>query len=73
MENELDVLRRWAAGPQPRALRASIVLEASLGRNNAEIARRLGASRQTVVTWRQRYAAEGPAGLDGRSRSGRPA
>ncbi|WP_246143790.1 ROK family protein [Actinacidiphila oryziradicis] len=73
MENELDVLRRWAAGPQPRALRASIVLEASLGRNNAEIARRLGASRQTVVTWRQRYAAEGPAGLDGRWRSGRPA
>jgi len=73
LENELDVLRRWAAGPQPRALRAAIVLEAALGRNNAEIARRLGASRQTVVTWRQRYAAEGTAGLDSRSQSGRPA
>ena len=71
-EDELDVLRRWAAGPQPRALRAAIVLEAALGRNNAEIARRLGASRQTVATWRQRYAAEGTAGLDSRSQSGRP-
>ncbi|WP_225447948.1 ROK family protein [Streptacidiphilus sp. P02-A3a] len=72
VEDELDVLRRWAAGPQPRALRAAIVLEAALGRNNAEIARRLGASRQTVATWRQRYAAEGAAGLDGRAQSGRP-
>jgi predicted NBD/HSP70 family sugar kinase/transposase len=73
VEDDLDVLHRWAAGPQPRALRAAIVLEAAFGRNNAEIARRLGASRQTVATWRQRYAAEGVAGLDSRSQSGRPA
>ncbi|MFC1405489.1 MULTISPECIES: ROK family protein [Streptacidiphilus] len=72
VEDELDVLRRWAAGPQPRALRAAIVLEAALGRHNAEIARRLGVSRQTVATWRQRYAAEGATGLDSRSQSGRP-
>ncbi|MFF7472984.1 ROK family protein [Streptomyces sp. NPDC008092] len=71
-EDELDVLRRWAAGPGPRALRASIVLQAALGRHNSEIARRLGVSRQTVATWRQRYAAEGPAGLAGRPQSGRP-
>ena len=72
VEDELDVLRRWSAGPQPRALRAAIVLEAALGRHNAEIARRLGVSRQTVATWRQRYAAEGATGLDSRSQSGRP-
>lgn len=71
-EDELDVLRRWAAGPGPRALRASIVLQAALGRHNSEIARRLGVSRQTVATWRQRYAAEGTAGLAGRPQSGRP-
>lgn len=72
VEDELDVLHQWAAGPQPRALRAAIVLEAARGRHNAEIARRLGVSRQTVATWRQRYAAEGPAGLDGRAQTGRP-
>ncbi|MFK0284638.1 ROK family protein [Streptomyces sp. NPDC090499] len=71
-EAELDVLRRWAAGPGPRALRASIVLQAALGRHNSEIARSLGVSRQTVATWRQRYAAEGTAGLAGRPQSGRP-
>ena len=66
------LLRRWAAGDGPQALRASIVLLAAEGLNSAEIARRLGVSRQTVTTWRQRYAAEGPDGLLDRSRSGRP-
>ncbi|MBR7836596.1 ROK family protein [Actinospica durhamensis] len=66
------LLRRWAAGDGPQALRASIVLLAAEGLNSAAIARRLGVSRQTVTTWRQRYAAEGPDGLLDRSRSGRP-
>jgi predicted NBD/HSP70 family sugar kinase/transposase len=70
--DEQAALRRWSAGPQPRALRAAIVLQGALGRRNAEIARRLGVSRQTVATWRQRYAAEGPAALDGRAPTGRP-
>jgi predicted NBD/HSP70 family sugar kinase/transposase len=69
---ELDVLRELAAGPQPRALHAAIVLLAALGRQNAEIARRLGVSRQTVVTWRKRYATDGIAGLEDRPISGRP-
>ncbi|MFD4566986.1 ROK family protein [Streptomyces sp. NPDC058467] len=71
-EAELDVLRELAQGPQPRALRAAIVLQAVKGRQNAEIARRLGVSRQTVVTWRKRYAAEGAAGLEDRPITGRP-
>jgi len=65
-------LRRWAEGEGPQALRASIVLLASQGLRNADIARRLGVSRQTVTTWRQRYATEGAEGLLDRARSGRP-
>ena len=67
------VLHRWAEGEGPQALRASIVLLAAQGLRNADIARRLGVSRQTVTTWRQRYAAEGVDGLRDRARTGRPA
>jgi predicted NBD/HSP70 family sugar kinase len=67
------VLRRWAEGAGPQALRASIVLLAAQGLRSAEIARRLGVSRQTVTTWRQRYATEGVNGLRDRTRTGRPA
>ena len=66
------MLRRWADGEGPQALRASIVLLAAQGLRNADIARRLGVSRQTVTTWRQRYAAEGVDGLQDRVRAGRP-
>src|SRR6266702_3807143 len=67
------LLRQWAtAGASPQALRASIVLLAAEGLRNADIARRLGVSRQTVTTWRQRYAAEGIEGLQDRARTGRP-
>lgn len=67
------MLLRWAEGDGPRALRASIVLLAAQGLRNADIARQLGVSRQTVTTWRQRYAAEGLDGLRDRARTGRPA
>lgn len=67
------VLRQWADGDGPRALRASIVLLAAQGLRNSDIARRLGVSRQTVTTWRQRYATEGVDGLLDRARTGRPA
>ena len=69
---EHSVLRRWADGDGQQALRASIVLLAAEGLRNADIARRLGVSRQTVSTWRKRYAAEGLDGLLDRARTGRP-
>jgi predicted NBD/HSP70 family sugar kinase/Mn-dependent DtxR family transcriptional regulator len=67
-----SVLRRWAERESPQALRARIVLLAAEGLRNADIARHLGVSRQTVTTWRQRYAAEGVDGLRDRARAGRP-
>jgi transposase len=55
------------------AQRARIVLLASEGLPNAEIARRVGVARQTVIDWRARYEAVGIGGLGDLPRSGRPA
>ncbi|MFB4295191.1 helix-turn-helix domain-containing protein [Actinomadura sp. NTSP31] len=52
--------------PSGLVRRARIVLLAAEGVPNAEIARRLEVSRQTVVTWRNRFRSAGPADLDGR-------
>jgi predicted NBD/HSP70 family sugar kinase/transposase-like protein len=65
-------LRDWAANPGALALRARIVLLATEGRRDAEIARQLGVSRQTVGTWRHRWHSDGLAGLEQRPRTGRP-
>ena len=54
------------------AQRARIVLLASQGLPNAEIARRTGTSRPTVVDWRARYDAGGIGALHDQRRSGRP-
>jgi transposase len=54
------------------AQRARIVLLAAEGTSNTVIAERVGVTRQTVVTWRGRYAERGLAGLDDEPRSGRP-
>ncbi|MEU9337708.1 ROK family protein [Streptomyces sp. NPDC048290] len=66
-------LRQWARQDGPLALRARIVLLAAEGLRDADIARRLGVSRQTVGTWRHRWADRGLEGLRGRGRPGRPA
>jgi predicted NBD/HSP70 family sugar kinase/transposase-like protein len=55
------------------AVRAKVVLLAAEGMRDAEIARRLGVSRQTVGTWRHRWQSAGLAGLEQRPRTGRPA
>ncbi len=55
-----------------RAERAAIVLACAGGSGTSEAARRLGLSRPTVIKWRDRYAAQGIAGLDDEPRSGRP-
>jgi transposase len=54
------------------ALRARIVLLAAEGVPNAEIARRVGVSRPTVLSWRQRYTESGVGGLADLDRAGRP-
>src|ERR1700712_620841 len=54
------------------AQRARIVLLAADGVSHTESAERLGVSRQTVITWRQRYESRGLAGLEDEPRSGRP-
>ena len=52
--------------------RARIVLLAADGVTNQEIAARVGASRTTVIQWRNRYLARGVPGLEDHDRSGRP-
>jgi len=54
------------------AQRARIVLLAAQGVPNAEIGRRVGVSRPTVIQWRNRYEAGGIAALGDLDRSGRP-
>lgn len=69
----LGVIRGWAAGGGVLATRAQVVLLAGQGLRDAEIARRLGVSRQTVGTWRHRWQSAGLQGLAERPRTGRPA
>ena len=47
-------------------------LRAQLSWTQADLAEKLGVSRQTVSTWRQRYAADGLDGLRDRPHPGRP-
>jgi len=54
------------------AQRARIVLLAAEGLPNAEIARRVGMVRPTVIQWRNRYVCGGIAALGDLDRSGRP-
>jgi transposase-like protein len=58
--------------PAGHAERAAIVLACAEGTGTSDTARRLGLSRPTVIKWRDRYAAQGMAGLDDEPRSGRP-
>jgi transposase len=63
-----------AAGtsPQRLVLRARIVLAAAEGAPNAQIARDLGCSVNTVRTWRGRFAVHGIPGIFDEPRAGRP-
>jgi transposase len=54
------------------ALRAEIVLRAAEGMNNCEIADTVGVTRQTVRTWRERFAEHRLDGLDDEPRCGAP-
>jgi transposase len=68
----LSSLTRSSTVEAGLAQRARIVLLAAQGVPNAEIGRRVGVSRPTVIQWRNRYEAGGISALDDLDRSGRP-
>lgn len=59
----LEAWRRAKTSPQRVVLRARICLLAAEGRSNHAIAQHLETSRPTVLLWRKRFEAAGPAGL----------
>src|SRR4249920_738506 len=71
-EPRLTAMARSQTVTAAAAQRARIVLLAADGLPNAEIARRVGVSRPTVVGWRRRYLEYGISGLVDLDRSGRP-
>jgi transposase len=70
--NALERLVRRRKSARAAALRAEIVLRAADGENNCEIADAVGVTRQTVRTWRGRFAQHRLDGLDDEPRSGAP-
>lgn len=70
---DVGTLRDWAgSGASTVARRARIVLLSADGLGPTAVAAELGCSKQTVITWRERYRAEGLSGLRDAPRSGRP-
>ncbi|HEV2928831.1 MAG TPA: IS630 family transposase [Propionibacteriaceae bacterium] len=69
--DELVRLTRSSSVRSGRAQRARIVLLASEGVKNADIAERVGVTRPTVNLWRSRYVEQGLAGLADLPRPGR--
>src|SRR5918912_3339857 len=69
----LEALARSASARPSLVQRARIVLMSAEGLTNTEIARRTGATRPTVINWRNRYTAGGIIALGDRPRPGRPA
>jgi transposase len=59
----LEAWLRAPTTPQSVALRADIILRASVGRSNNEIANSLHTSRPTVILWRERFLQGGLAAL----------
>ncbi len=75
-DRDADVLRSWVASDEAEpavARRARIVLMSADGMGPVAIAERLSCSKQTVITWRERFRANGLSGLRDAPRSGRPA
>lgn len=65
-EQERTTLEQWSRGRMTAArvvLRAKIILMASTGMENKQIAAELGIGRDTVATWRSRFGEKRLAGL----------
>lgn len=74
-EGEREQLESWSrrrTSAQALVLRCRIVLAASEGLKNREIAERLGISATTVTKWRSRFAEHRLDGLLDEPRPGRP-
>ncbi|HWB71368.1 MAG TPA: helix-turn-helix domain-containing protein [Egibacteraceae bacterium] len=69
---ELEARARTYTLPYRDVMRAKIVLYAAQGLRNDEIAARLDTRREVVSKWRKRFYEQRLAGLEERSRSGRP-
>ncbi len=66
-EKERTILQRWSRGrstPARLVLRAKIVLLATKGKQNKDIASELGVDRSIVGRWRSRFAQHGLAGIE---------
>ena len=75
LPSELRELERRAAKytlPYFQVVRATMILLAAEGLDNDEIALRLNSRREVVSMWRKRFFEERLAGLEERSRPGRP-
>jgi transposase len=73
--DDLATLERWTARRktgQALALRARIILRCHSGLTNSQVATELGVTGDTVGKWRNRYIANGLAGLLDEPRSGAP-
>ncbi len=68
----LEALARSTSVRASVAHRARIVLMSAEGLTNTEIARQTKSTRQTVISWRNRYATGGINALGDLPRSGRP-
>src|SRR5215207_10058117 len=68
----LDQRARAHTAAYWEVVRSKIVLLASEGYANKEIAARLDTTPQTACKWRKRFYQEGLDGLEDRPRSGRP-
>jgi len=71
-EAVLTARSRSVRGPYRDRLRATIVLAAAAGQDNAAIARQLGVCPDTARKWRRRFGIGRLAGLADAPRSGRP-
>jgi transposase len=70
----LDALVRARSTPQALVLRCRVILNAARPDQptNQQVADDLGCNRHTVGRWRERFVADGLAGLQDAPRSGRP-
>ena len=74
-EAERQHLERQArkyTSPYISVVRAKVILLAVEGLDNTQIGERLQLPRQIISKWRKRFFEERLAGLEDRSRSGRP-